>query len=125
MLMHQSRVTRAGTALRRVVGLTLGIAAASLLATAATASEASVVTTVVSYTDLDLSKQTDAVKLYWRLKNASYAVCGVYDPRQLKMQRLRNDCYRTALADAVAKVNRSTLTQLHAEDPRIRLARRS
>jgi UrcA family protein len=110
MLTHQSRFGRA-------IGLAAVLAAASLLTANASAREAIVLQTVVSYTDLDLSRQADAVKLYGRLKAASDQVCGGYEVRNLKMKRLRDACYHTALSDAVAKVDRPALNALHAANP--------
>lgn len=120
MLMHQSL-----SAPVRVIGMALAIAAASLLADIASASEHGAVTTVVGYSDLDLNQSSDATRLYSRLKYASKKVCNSYDTRNLRMQTLFESCYDSALSGAVAKVNDAKLSSLHASEPRIRLARRS
>ena len=118
MLMHQSR-----SAPVRVIGLALAIAAASLIANVAAAKEDDGrVSTVVKYSDLDLSQSTDAARLYARLKYASQQVCGTYDARDLNMQRLYDACYGGALTRAVERVNEPKLTALHAAEPRIRVA---
>jgi UrcA family protein len=119
MLMHQSR-----SASVRVVGTALVIAAASLFASVASATDGSEVSTVVKYRDLDPTLTADAQRLYARLKYAAQKVCGSYDSRDLQMQRLQEACYDKALSNAVEKVNEPTLTALHAAEPRIRVAKK-
>jgi UrcA family protein len=119
MLMHQSR-----SASVRVVGRALVIAAASLFASVASATDGSEVSTVVKYRDLDPTLTADAQRLYARLKYAAQKVCGSYDSRDLQMQRLQEACYDKALSNAVEKVNEPTLTALHAAEPRIRVAKK-
>lgn len=120
MLMHQSL-----SAPVRVIGMALAIVAASLVADIASAKEHGAVSTVVGYSDLDLNQSSDATRLYARLKYASKKVCNSYDTRNLRMQTLFASCYDSALSGAVAKVNDTKLSSLHASEPRIRLARRS
>jgi UrcA family protein len=120
MLMHQSRSVSV-----RVVGTALVIAAASLFASVASAKDDGGVSTVVRYGDLEPSQTSDAQRLYARLKYAAQKVCNGYDSRDLKMQRLHDECYDEALTKAVEKVNEPVLTALHAAEPRIRVARKS
>jgi UrcA family protein len=120
MLMHQS-----GSASLRVVGTALVIAAASLFAGVASATDSTEVSTVVKYHDLDPSRTGDAQRLYARLKYAAQRVCSTYDSRDLDLQRREEICYDKALSDAVAKVNEPALTALHAAEPRIRVAKKS
>jgi UrcA family protein len=120
MLMHQSR-----SAPVRVIGTALVIAAASLLATIASAKEDGQFSTVVVYSDLDLSKTSDVEQLYSRLKDASEQVCYTYRDRTLRMQQLQAACSSAALNRAVERVNEPKLTSLHATEPRIRVARKS
>jgi UrcA family protein len=120
MLMHQSRLTPV-----RVVGAVIAITAATLIADIAAAKERGAVTTVVGYSDLDLTQSADTARLYERLKYASQRVCNSYDGRELRMQLLHEACYDTALNDAVAKVNDAKLSSLHAAEPRVKLARGS
>jgi UrcA family protein len=120
MLMHQSR-----SASVRVVGTALVIAAASLFASVASATDDSGVSTVVTYRDLNPAHSADAQRLYARLKYAAQKVCAGYDMRDFKMQRLQDDCYAGALSRAVEKVNEPALTALHAAEPRIRVAKKS
>src|ERR1044071_5974571 len=102
MLMHQSR-----SAPLRVIGTALVIAAASMLATIASAKEDDGrVSTVVRYGDLDLSQSTDVARLYGRLKYASEKVCYVSDDnRNLRVKMVRADCVQGALNRAVERVN--------------------
>jgi UrcA family protein len=120
MLMHQSRLAPV-----RVVGAALAIAAATLIANIAAAKEPGAASAMVNYSDLDLTQSADTARLYARLKYASQKVCSSYDTRVLRMQRLHEACYDTALNDAVARVNDAKLSSLHAAEPRIKLARGS
>jgi UrcA family protein len=122
MLMHQSR-----SASVRVIGTALVIAAASMIAAVASAKEDDGrMSTVVRYSDLDLTQAADVAHLYARLKYASEKVCYVTDDnRNLRAKQRQADCMQGALNRAVERVNEPRLTQLHAAEPRIRLARRS
>jgi UrcA family protein len=120
MLMHQSRL-----APLHVVGAMLAIAAASLIADIAAAKERDAASTVVNYSDLDLTQSSDTARLYARLKYASQKVCNSYDSRELRTRDLYAACFDDALNNAVAEVNDARLTSLHAAEPRIRVARKS
>ena len=62
-------------------------------------------------------------RLYARLKYASEKVCYVSDDnRNLRIKHLQADCMQGALNRAVERVNEPKLTQLHAAEPRIRVA---
>lgn len=76
---------------------------------------------VVAYADLNLSSQPDAEKLYKRLQRASQHVCREYEGRNPAKARLRHQCYGQALTNAVANVNHTMVTALHA-DKNVRLA---
>jgi UrcA family protein len=120
MLMHQSRLAPA-----RVIGAVLAIAAATMIADIAAAKERDAASTVVRYSDLDLTQTQDVNRLYARLKYASKKVCNSYDSREMSVQALHDACYSKALNSAVAEVNDARLTSLHASEPKIRLARKS
>jgi UrcA family protein len=120
MLMHQSRLAPA-----RVFGAVIAIVAATLIGDIAAAKERDAASTVVSYTDLDLTRSVDTSRLYARLKYASQKVCNGYDSRELRTRDLYAECVDKALNNAVAEVNDARLTSLHAAEPRIRLARKS
>jgi len=121
MLMHQSRSTSV-----RVIGTALVIAAASMIAAVASAKgNDGSFSTVVRYGDLDLTQSADVSRLYARLKYASEKVCYVTDDsKNLRVKTLQADCMQGALNRAVASVNEPKLTQLHAAEPRIRVARK-
>ena len=121
MLMHQSRSTPV-----RVIGTALVIAAASMIATMASATEnVRQLSTVVRYGDLDLTQSADVGRLYARLKYASEKVCNRTDDwHDLRMKALQLECTQGALNRAVETVNEPKLTQLHAAEPRIRVARK-
>jgi len=119
MLMHQSRSTSV-----RVIGTALVIAAASMIAAVASAKgNDGSFSTVVRYGDLDLTQSADVSRLYARLKYASEKVCYVTDDyHNLRMKQVQADCMQGALNRAVERVNEPKLTQLHAAEPRIRVA---
>ena len=119
MLMHQSL-----SAPVRVIGMALAIAAASLVADIASAKDGAV-STVVGYSDLDLTQSSDTSRLYARLQYAAKKVCNSYDSRELRMKERHAACFDAALSKAVAQVNDAKLSSLHAAEPRIRLARKS
>ena len=67
----------------------------------------------VSYADLDLSNPAGAHTLYQRIKAAASTVCAPLESKELKRNRLWRDCYEQAVSNAVATINRPTLTALH------------
>ena len=68
----------------------------------------------VVYTDLDLTRITDAKVLYSRLKRAARTVCGMdYIQAEEELHGHRTECYRTTLERAVAKVDSPILTAMH------------
>lgn len=101
------RLTRAGIAAFAVCS--------SLVAYSASA-EPKVKTLAVSYADLDLSKPAGAQTLYKRIKAAARNVCGPADryTYATPSQGFRQ-CFDKAIADAVAQVDRPSLTALHRE----------
>jgi UrcA family protein len=98
-----------------------GIAAAIalctfLLANGASAGEPQKVSKIVSYADLDLSKPAGAQALYNRIKRAAREVCGSADYyKNVSPPKAWRECVDTAVADAVAEVDRPSLTALHQE----------
>ena len=104
------RLTRAGIAAFAVC--------TSLIAFNASA-EAKVKTQSVSYADLDLSKPAVAQTLYKRIKAAARHVCGPVDNYTfVTPSKAFRQCYEQAIADAVAQVDRPSLTALHREEAR-------
>ena len=73
----------------------------------------------VSYSDVAFGNTAGAANVYRRLKAAARQVCGVNDGRQpLELMVAARDCYEQALADAVRKIDRPTLTALHTANVR-------
>ena len=70
----------------------------------------------VGYGDLDLATSAGAHTLYARIAGAARTVCG-FEGTALIEQSLWNRCYRAAIADAVAKVNRPLLTAAQTGHP--------
>jgi hypothetical protein len=102
------RLTRAGLAAFAVC--------TSLVAYSASA-EPKVKTLAVSYGDLDLSKPAGAQTLYKRIKAAARHVCGPVDQyTYITPASAFRECFQKAVADAVAQVDRPSLTALHREE---------
>jgi UrcA family protein len=97
-----------------LAGIALGAAAAVLASPAAPAAPFATHTLAVRYYDLDLSNGAGAATLYTRLQGTARFVCGENDKR-LAEQRVWNDCYRRAIADAVGKIDSPRLTALYRE----------
>lgn len=82
----------------------------SALAISATSDPARV---EVSYRDLDLSSAQGAKALYRRIDRAAIHVCARLNGRSLHEKTQFQQCRREAIANAVASVNRTTLTAEH------------
>ena len=67
---------------------------------------------VVSYADLDLSRSEGATTLYGRLRMAAKQVCGDRGRRVEEIARWEA-CYQHAMDEAVASVDKPSLTALH------------
>lgn len=81
--------------------------------------------TVVDYSDLDLSRNSDVRELYSRLRSASDEVCAQYrDSSELRVKRMYKSCFQDALTRAVAGVDNAAVTAMLTGDPRIRIAGR-
>lgn len=73
----------------------------------------------VTFADLDLSKAAGAQTLYKRIKGAARHVCGPVDNYTfVTPARAFSQCYAKAIADAVAQIDRPSLTALHREETR-------
>jgi UrcA family protein len=92
-----------------------GIAALALCTClVAYSAEPKVKSLAVSYADLDLSKPAGAQTLYKRIKKAARSVCGPVDNYTfVTPAKTFRQCYEHAIADAVAQVDRPSLTALH------------
>jgi UrcA family protein len=66
---------------------------------------------VVSYADLDLSRDSGVATLYSRINSAAREVCEPIDDWALRLQRF--DCRQAAIARAIADANLPTLTSLY------------
>ncbi|HVW70361.1 MAG TPA: UrcA family protein, partial [Steroidobacteraceae bacterium] len=67
---------------------------------------------VVKYHDLDLSQPKDARKLYARIKYAAEKACGDVPNNELVRLQEQHACVVRAVADAVAAVHSTRLTQI-------------
>jgi UrcA family protein len=73
----------------------------------------------VSYSDVSFATTQGAAKVYGRLKAAARQVCGVNDGvKDVAMIIAAHDCYQSALADAVRRIDRPALTALHTASSR-------
>ena len=75
----------------------------------------------VSFGELDITKPAGAQALYKKIRKAAFVVCGAQDSPMPWSFTARNECFKTAVDDAVAKVNSPLLTSLH-RDEKTRLA---
>jgi UrcA family protein len=99
-------------------GITVAAALCTCLFTyGASAEEPKAVSVTVSFADLDLSKAAGAQTLYKRIKAAARRACGSIDGyTHMRSQRGWRECYESAIADAVARVDRPSLTALYKEE---------
>jgi UrcA family protein len=104
------RLTHAGIAAFAFCSCLVGYSASA---------EQRVKTQAVSFADLDLSKPAGAQTLYKRIKAAARQVCGPADQYTFVVSsKTFRACYDKAVADAVAQVDRPSLTALHREETR-------
>jgi UrcA family protein len=75
---------------------------------------------VVAYSDLNLDSPAGAKTLYRRIAYAARQVCGSPAAAWYPGQRQKwQTCYRTAVENAIRKVNRPVLTALHEQQVRV------
>jgi UrcA family protein len=72
-----------------------------------------VITVVVHYSDLDLSRKEGATRLYQRIKSAASQACGPYDSRELARLESYRRCYLSAVDGAVKTVGANKLTEVY------------
>jgi UrcA family protein len=81
---------------------------------ALSSADASVVTKVVSFADLNLNSEPGAKTLHGRLRNASNKVCaGLEAQRPIQQAYKWRSCVDGALARAVEQIDSPTLTSYH------------
>jgi len=76
----------------------------------------------VSYRTLDLNRNEGVARLYSRIRKAAEAVCASASVEQLRSSPRTRRCQADSIDRAVADVNLSALTVLHAGKPRIVVA---
>jgi len=65
----------------------------------------------VNFADLDITRIENAAVLFTRIRGAAKSVCdGYYSSRDLVRKQQYAACYRTAMSNAVAKVDEPVLT---------------
>ncbi len=101
-----------------LAAVTLGLASTSSFASG---SDDGVRKQTVSYAELDLTKQAGAEALYKRIQRAAFTVCGGYETPLPGSYTRKSRCFKTAVNEAVAKVNSPLLTALH-QDQNTRVA---
>jgi UrcA family protein len=70
---------------------------------------------LVRYGDLNLSSLAGATTLYQRISGAARSICGD-SGHGLFEQRMWNDCFSSAVANAVATVNNPLLTGIYRHE---------
>jgi UrcA family protein len=68
----------------------------------------------VHYSDLNLDRQADAVKLYGRIERAAGHVCRTRAQPHAQIQAALRKCMQESIANAVARVGHPNLTAVHA-----------
>jgi len=70
----------------------------------------------VHYSDFEITTQKGAENVYRKLKSAARKVCGAAPGGSLNLDQetKAKKCVNAALADAVRRIDRPTLTSLHA-----------
>ncbi len=82
----------------------------------ATAAEEIPAKIVVRYTDLDLSRPKDALKLYHRMRRAAQAVCDSYPTLELHQLEIRDECVDRALKKAVMELQSQEVTAIYRSE---------
>jgi UrcA family protein len=73
----------------------------------------------VSYSDVSFATAKGAAMVYGKLKAAARQVCRVNDgAKDVAVILASHDCFKEALANAVRKIDRPTLTALHTSTTR-------
>lgn len=75
---------------------------------------------VVQYSDLDLSKPAGVRTLYLRIKDTATELCGPANVHGFPAFLEYRACVRKAVDDAVGVVNRPMLSDLHRTNPGLR-----
>lgn len=110
---------------RRIAWVAISLAAGTLLSISAQAGNAyAPAQKAVDYSDLDLGTPADVKILYTRLRAAAKGVCGTADTKDLQQIKRQRECYREAMASAVATVNHNAVTALYQSDRSLRLVQR-
>ena len=111
------------SAMRRVIYTAFSTVALSMLGAGAYASDVgNAPAQVVSYSTKSLSQRDGAKALYVRLQRAAAQVCTTSGRTDLERMRQQRECYEQSLADAVAAVDKSSVTALYRSDKAIRVA---
>jgi UrcA family protein len=97
-----------------LAGMAAGAVLLGATATAAPTLHDSRLRTVVTYDELDLATSKGAAVLYKRLRAAAHVVCAPIKGLDLARRAKYEACYKEALSNAVAEVNRDAVTAMHA-----------
>jgi UrcA family protein len=73
---------------------------------------------VVTFSDLDLSRSQDAHSLYGRIKRAARQVCDNNPSSDLRLLKAYETCMAKAINDAVAQVQSVQVAAIHQADMR-------
>jgi UrcA family protein len=110
------------TAIKTQLNSTATMLAAGLFALICVASGAALaaepsqpLTKIVHYGDLNLDSEQGAKVLYARLRGAARDVCIPLESVGMTHQRLWQNCFDNAVANAVRQINKTTVSALHAQ----------
>jgi len=91
----------------------LGAVASSFSAVSAAADTTDLRSIVVSYKDLNISKDQGAAVLYGRIRTAAERVCSVPEDADFSAQLQVSHCVHKAIAEAVSAINQPTLIAVY------------
>ena len=96
-----------------LTAVALGTFLTTHAASAAVPGDNDVRSVVVQYRDLDLSRPTDARRLYGRITRAARRACDNYPDSELALLAIYKSCMRKAITNAVAEVKSPQLTTVY------------
>ena len=75
---------------------------------------------IVHYSDTAFGTVEGTAKVYRKLKTAARRVCGINEGGRLTIEKgqAAKECFKTALADAVRRIDRPMLTSIHTKSSR-------
>ena len=106
-------MTTANRCLSLIATALFGLLSSSITALPAAADSFEPLQVTVKFGDLDVSNPTGATVLYSRIKAAAATVCSPFEGIALSAKIRLHACVKSAIADAVTKVNQPALAAVY------------